>query len=144
MLGCDHSSFLHFKTSIFHLTEWSFSPPPAKDLRARMRQVSHLLFSSHLLYLGSGVQTISINIFMMMLCCPKCQLNSYILSLPPSSYLLSPSIPSFLHLRQFYISQASPKLINHFVASQVFELLMLVIPVSLGAHKAFMRVVSFT
>lgn len=62
----------------------------------------------------------------------------------PSSYLLSPSIPSFLHLRQFYIAQASLKLINHFVASRVLELLMLIIPVSLGAHKAFMRVVSFT
>lgn len=139
------TSFLHFKTSIFHLTEWSFSPPPAKDLRARMRQVSH--FSSHLLYLGSGVQTISTNIFMMMLCCPKCQLNSYILSLPHSFFLpplpLYPFLPSFETVL-YNIAQASPKLINHFIASGVLELLMLVIPVSLGAHKAFMRVVSFT
>lgn len=67
------------------------------------------------------------------------------LSLIPSPCPFSFSINSFLHLRQFYIVQASLKLIiPHCVASQVLELPMFIIFISLGVHKALMRVVSFT
>lgn len=108
-----------------------------------MRRVSD--FSSYPLCSGSGVQTTSINIFMMMLCYLNVnQMIIFSLFLIPSPCPFSPSVPSFLHLRQFYIVQASLKLIiPHCVALKVFESQILIIPIPLGVHKALVRAVSF-